>query len=276
MPGIDSHQHFWKYNRIRDNWITEDMNVIQKDFMPDDLLPTLTANGIAGCVAVQCDQSEIENEFLLSLAARHDFIKGVIGWVDLQAKDVEVRLQCNKENDKMKGFRHILQSESQRDFMLRPEFMKGISLLGRYNFTYDILVYPDQLKYANEFVASFPEQHFVLDHMAKPDIKKHEMNTWKKDIQALAQYENVFCKISGLVTEAEWSTWTMSDFTIYIDVVVEAFGTERIMFGSDWPVCLVAASYEKTIGIVKNYFSTFTEHEQTSFFERNAVRFYKL
>lgn len=276
MLRIDSHQHFWKFDPVRDSWINADMSVIQRDFLPEHLKPVLEQNGIDGCVTVQSDQSEAENEFQLDNAAQHDFIKGIVGWVDLRSPSVEARLSYYSRFGKMKGFRHVLQGEKDRAFMLQPSFMNGISLLKKYNFTYDILVLPDQLKFSLELVKAFPDQLFVIDHIAKPYIKDKKTGEWKKDMEAIAKYENVFCKISGMITEADWKLWKKGDLTPYIDTVVEAFGTNRIMYGSDWPVCMVAGSYEKVIGIVNGYFSSFSRTEQELFFGGNAIKFYNL
>jgi L-fuconolactonase len=276
MFRIDAHQHFWKFDPVRDSWITADMAVIQKDFLPADLQPLLAANGLHGSVIVQSDQSEKENAFQLANAAGYDFIKGIVGWVDLQAVNTEERLAHYKQFQKMKGFRHVLQGEPDRALMLQPAFKRGIGLLQQFGFTYDILIFPDQLKYTPAFVAAFPDQLFVIDHIAKPYIKDGEIAAWKKDMVAVARFENVYCKISGMVTEANWKNWQPGDFTAYLDVIVEAFGTRRIMFGSDWPVCLVAASYSEMMHIVKAYFSSFTPDEQDLFFGGNAVLFYNL
>ncbi len=273
---IDAHQHFWNYDPVKYNWITDDMSVIQKSFLPADLQPILESNGIEGCIAVQTDQSEAENEFLLKLATENNFIKAIVGWVDLQAENIDERLDHYSQYHKMKGFRHILQGEANRALMLKPCFKKGIGLLELYGYTYDILIFPDQLKYALELVEAYPAQLFVLDHLAKPYIKDKKIDDWKKEIKAIAKYENLFCKISGMVTEADWHHWNKADFAPYLDVVVEAFGTKRIMFGSDWPVCLVAASYEEMMGIVKEYFSSYSQSEQDDFFRHNAVHFYNL
>lgn len=273
---IDSHQHFWKFDPVRDSWITDDMAVIQKDFLPGDFQPVLKKNDFDGSIVVQSDQSEQENEFQLGNATKHDFIKGVIGWVDLQASDVKAKLAHYSSFRKMKGFRHVLQGESDRALMLKPGFTNGIRELETFGFTYDILIYADQLKYLPEFVGAFPNQKFVIDHLAKPPIKYHDMREWKRDIENIARFENVYCKISGMVTEADWKNWKQEDFVPYIDVVIEAFGPHRIMYGSDWPVCLVAASYEQMLGIVEEYFSSFSDSEQEMFFGGNAIRFYNL
>jgi L-fuconolactonase len=276
MLKIDAHQHFWKFDPVRDAWINDEMKLIQRDFLPIDLLPLLQEHDFEGCVTVQSDQSEAENEFQLQNADTHSFIKGVVGWVDLQAEDIEERLSYFKQFKKLKGFRHVLQGEKQRDFMLRPAFKRGIGKLKKHGFTYDILIFPDQLKFSAELVSLFPEQPFVIDHIAKPYIKDKKIDDWKKDIQAIAKYENLSCKISGMVTEANWKTWKQEDFRPYLDVVVEGFGMERLMFGSDWPVCLVAAKYEEMLNILNDYFLPFSAHEKELFFGGNAIRFYNL
>jgi L-fuconolactonase len=273
---IDAHQHFWKYNQVRDTWITEDMKVIRRDFSPSDLQPILNDNGVSGCIAVQADQSENENHFLLNLANENSFIKGVVGWVDLRSPDLEERLMYYKNFPKLKGFRHVLQGEKNRDMMLSAPFQQGIALLIRYQYTYDILILPDQLQFSHQLVSAFPDQFFVVDHIAKPPIRSGEIETWKNDIRKFSDCHNVFCKISGLVTEADWVNWRKEDFRPYIDVILETFGTERIMFGSDWPACLPAADYNEVLRITTDYFSTFTSAEQVAFFSGNATRFYQL
>ena len=276
MQRIDAHQHFWKFDPVRDSWITNEMSVIKKDFMPQDIYPLLQQNGFTGTVVVQSDQSEAENNFQLANAGENDFINGVVGWVDLQAENVEEKLRYYSQFPKMKGFRHVLQGEEDRALMLKPEFKNGIGLLRKYNFTYDILIFPDQLKYSAELVKEFPDQLFVIDHIAKPNIKDKKIADWKKDVQSIAGFENVYCKISGMVTEADLKGWRKEDFNPYIDIVVEAFGTNRIMYGSDWPVCLLAASYESVLEIAEEYFSSFTKNEQSNFFGGNAIKFYNL
>lgn len=273
---IDSHHHFWLFDPARHEWITEEMSAIRKNFLPKDLEPILKHNGISGTVLVQVDQTETENEFQLKHADESDFIKGVVGWVDLQANNIEERLEFYQQYKKIKGFRHILEGEADRALMLKPAFMNGISKLKKYGYTYDILIYTDQLKYTKEFVAAFPDQPFVIDHLAKPNIKEHQIDEWKKDIEAVAQHENVYCKISGMVTEADWKNWKKEDFTPYLDVVINAFGTDRTMYGSDYPVCLVAATYEQMKSIVDDYFSSFSKDEQEKFFGKNAIKFYNL
>ena len=252
------------------------MSVIRRDFLPPELEILLKENGIDGCVVVQADQSENETIFQIINAEENDFIKGVVGWVDLQSEHVRERLQYYSQFKKLKGFRHILQGEAKRDMMLNTEFMRGIGMLNDFDFTYDILVLPDQLAFTKDFVARFPQQKFVIDHLAKPYIKDKKLEPWKTEIAEVSQYQNVYCKISGFVTEADLKGWKKDDFTAYFDVVTECFGTKRIMFGSDWPVCTAAATYGEVINILKDYFSGFTKDEQDAFFGNNAIEFYNL
>ena len=276
MKKIDSHQHFWKYHPVKDAWITNDINVIQRDFLPADLLPLLQENGIEGCIAVQADQSEEENHFLLEIAQNNNFIKGVVGWIDLRAENVASRLDYFSQFDKLKGFRHIVQAEPQDDFLLRDDFCNGIAQLEKYNFTYDILILPKHLPFAFEFVKKFPNQKFVIDHLAKPNFKQNDFAEWEKGIIAISKCKNVYCKVSGLVTEADWNNWIESDFTYCLNVVKEAFGIDRLLFGSDWPVSLLAATYKESFAIVEHYFSTFSIEEQEKIWGGNAIEFYNL
>jgi L-fuconolactonase len=276
MKIIDSHQHFWKYNSKDFDWITDEMSVIRKDFLPIELRSIYQNNNIEGCVGVQVNQTEEENKFFLDFAEQFDFIKGIVGWVDLMAENVKERLAYWHQHRKLKGFRHILQGEKDRALMLKPSFKNGISLLNKFDFTYDILIFPDQLQYAVELVTLFFEQKFVIDHLAKPYIKTGSIEQWKNDIETFKQFDNVYCKVSGMVTEADWQDHSSETFRPYLDVVTETFGTKRMMFGSDWPVCLVAASYENVLGLVLEYFSSFSATEQQDIFSNNATIFYNL
>ncbi len=272
---IDSHQHFWKYHPQIHGWINDEMQVIRKDFLPADLLPLLAENNIAGCIAVQADQTESETDFLIGLATENNFIKGIVGWVDLRADDIEERLQHYQQQSIVKGFRHVLQGEKP-EFMLQEKFLRGIGALKEFGFTYDILIFPQHLPAAIKLVQRFPGQKFVIDHMAKPDIKNGLIDSWKENIQFIAQFPNIYCKLSGMVTEANWKTWKKEELFPYLDVVTNAFGINRLLYGSDWPVCLVAASYAEMISPVKKYFSTFTKTEQEAVFGGNAFQFYHL
>ena len=273
---IDSHQHFWKYNSQNHAWIDDDMKVIQRDFLPQDLEPILKQHKIDGCISVQTDQSEVETDFLLDLSKENDFIKGVVGWVDLRADNVDARLEYYAQFEKLKGFRHIIQGENDTEFMLRPKFKRGITKLNSYNLTYDILIYHYQLEQAIQFVKLFPEQKFVIDHIAKPDIKSGEYAQWQTNMKKISLYQNVYCKISGMVTEADWNDWRVLDFKIYVDTVVKAFGTDRLMYGSDFPVCLLAADYDKQLNIVHHYFSDFSNMEKKKIMGGNASKFYNI
>ena len=275
MPAIDAHQHFWKYSPVKDAWITDDMKIIQRDFLPEDLAPVLASNGIEGCVAVQADQSEEETRFLLSLADKHDFIQGVVGWIDLRADNLAERLTYFSKYKKLKGFRHILQG-APAGFMLDPEFIQGVKTLADFNFTYDLLVYHNQLLEAIEFVKQLPEVKIVIDHLAKPSIRTADIAAWKRDIASIATFKNVHCKLSGMVTEADWKNRKADDFIPYLDVLFDAFGAGRILYGSDWPVCLVAASYQQQLSIAQTYLSTFSEHEKLLVMGENARKFYNL
>ncbi|WP_316790799.1 amidohydrolase family protein [Pedobacter frigoris] len=277
MLRIDSHQHFWKFNKVRDSWITEDMEVLRDDFLPKHLEPILEHFKFDGCVVVQSDQSPAENKFQLQNAKTNPFIKGVVGWVDLQADDIEAQLEDLSVHERLKGFRHILQGEEDRALMLKPAFVNGISKLKDFGFTYDLLIFPDQMKYAAELVAKFPDQLFVLDHIAKPEIKSKKIADWQKDIEMLAGFENVYCKVSGIVTEADWNHWKAEDFTPYLDVVFNAFGANKVMYGSDWPVSLLAAIYGQLIDLMEGYVSTkLSVHQQELFWGGNATKFYNL
>jgi L-fuconolactonase len=273
---IDAHQHFWQYNPEEFGWINEEMTVIKRDLLPEDLKPELDAAGYGGCVAVQAPQTEAETEFLLGLADQHDFIRGVVGWVNLQAGDVEARLAHYSRHPKLVGLRHIVQAEPDDQFLLNPDFGRGIRLLKKYNLRYDILIYPRHLPVASQFAARFPDQPFVLDHLAKPFIKDHEMEPWATHLRGLARHENVYCKLSGMVTEADWLVWDWDDFTPYLDVALEAFGPGRLMIGSDWPVCKVAAGYGEAMQIVEEYIARLSPSEKAGILGENAVRFYGL
>lgn len=276
MLKIDSHQHFWIFDPVKDSWINDQMLVIKRDFLPADLLPVLQQHGVDGCVAVQASQSDDETMFLLNLAAANTFIKGVVGWVDLKADDLDEKLQHYKQYRKLKGFRHILQAEADEQYMLQFAFKRGIATLQKHGYTYDILIFPQHLPYAAQLAGSFPDQRFVVDHLAKPAIKKQEIGKWQKDIEALSKHQNVYCKISGMLTEADWTKWKTEDFTPYLDVIFNAFGANRIMFGSDWPVCLLAGGYQGTMQVVKDYTDKLSATEQGLFWGGNAIAFYNL
>jgi L-fuconolactonase len=274
---IDAHQHFWRHAPGTDSWITDDMAQIRRDFLPTDLEPELAANGVRGTVAVQADQSEHETNFLLGLAECTRSILGVVGWIDLRAQNLCERLEYYSRFQSLLGFRHIVQAESDDRFLLGEDFLRGIAHLGRYGYTYDILIQPRHLPAALGFVEKFPAQRFVIDHLAKPDIRGGSgFDTWRDGMRALAQHRNVFCKASGMVTEADWKHWKPADFAPYLDAVCEEFGVDRVMFGSDWPVCLVAASYAQVVGALEEYSRKFSPADRNKLFFANAARFYGL
>jgi len=273
MMRIDAHQHFWNYEARRHSWIGEDMKIIRQDFLPDDLKPILLENNMDGCISVQADQTEMETEFLIELSIAHPFIKGIVAWVDLQSKGVGDRLAYFSKTKIIRGFRHIVQSEPQ-GFMLRPDFLGGIGLLEKFNFTYDILVREFQLPEVLSLVTLFPNQKFILDHIGKPDIRFSASNIWRDSIQELGRRENVFCKLSGMVTETNFHQWTKEEFYPYLDWVLKCFGIHRLVFGSDWPVCLVSAPYSEVLSIIESYFSSFTSSEKEALWGTNAIQFY--
>ncbi len=272
---IDAHQHFWYYDPDRDTWIDDSMQAIRRDYLPGELKEIYRKNGFDGSVAVQAPPTSEETRFLLDLSSRESFIKAVVGWIDFDDPAFQEILEEYSQEEKLAGFRHILQIE-EPEYMLRDEFLQGIGALKRFDFTYDILIYPRHLNAAIELSRLFPEQTFVVDHLAKPPITSGELSPWRERIRLLAEAENVFCKVSGMVTEADWNHWKPEDFTPYLDTVFEAFGTRRLMFGSDWPVCLLAGSFEQVTGLVKTYLKNFTETEKRAVFGENAAQFYRI
>ena len=270
---IDSHVHFWKYNKEEYPWIDRNMKILQKDYLPTELESTLKRNNVDGCIAVEAATAEVETRFLAELANTHPIIKGVVGWTDLKANDAEKKLSGLKEYSSVIGIRHIVQSEPD-DFLYDEKFRAGVSLLQSFGYTYDLLIYPRQLNAAVDFVKAFPEQTIIIDHCAKPNIKNKELEQWRKGITDLAMFPNVSCKLSGLITEAEWKEWSPADFYPYLDVVFESFGTERLMFGSDWPVMLLSGLYVQWKSLLEKYMEKFLPEEKDDVFGLNALRIY--
>ena len=273
---IDSHQHFWIYDPNQYPWMTDELSAIRSNHLPEHLQVEFDRLGIDGSVAVQARQSLDESRWLLKMADESSLIKGVVGWVDLRSEYVEDQLAEFAEHPKFVGVRHVVQDEPDENFMLLPEFIRGISKLKSYDLSYDILVFPNQLPAAIELVKQFPDQPFVLDHIAKPLIKDKEISTWNEHIRELAQFSDLNCKVSGMITEANWATWKTSDFTPYLDVVFEAFGEDRLMYGSDWPVCKLAGSYRQVYDLTDNYLSQFSPLAKEKFFGGVASEFYRL
>ncbi len=272
---IDAHQHFWQFDPVRDAWIDDTMQVLQNDFMPNDLKPLLESSGFDGCVIVQADQSEDETRFLLNLADQHDFIKGVVGWIDFTAPDLDERLDAFSNHPKLKGFRHIIQAEPD-GFMTNKRFLEGVKKLLKTRFTYDILVVERQLEECIKFVQSLPDINLVIDHLAKPDIKNKSFDDWAVGMKKLAEFPNVHVKLSGMVTEADRENWKKVDFTPYLDTCLELFGADRLMIGSDWPVCLLAAEYEEVIGLVEEFADGLSQTEYDAIMGKTAKKFYNL
>ena len=273
---IDAHQHFWIYNEQEYSWIDESMSKLKRDFMPADILKELDQAGFSGSIAIQARQSVEETRWLLSLSQQHAFIKGVVGWVDLQSEKIEENLIEFAGEQKFVGVRHVIQDEEDLNFMLRKEFMTGIAYLQDYGLTYDLLIQPQHLKSARQLVRKFPEMKFVVDHLAKPAIKNRKLEPWASDLKDLARYDNVYCKLSGMVTEADWEKWHPSDFRPYMDMVLESFGPDRTMIGSDWPVCLLAGSYQSVSNLVLDYIKQCSENEQEKIKGNTCISFYSL
>jgi len=273
---IDSHQHFWVYSAAEYPWIGPGMQRLARDYRPADLAPLLAAEEIDGSVAVQARQSLDESRWLLELAAAHPLVQGVVGWVDLQGDRIDDELHELAADPKFVGVRHVVQDEPDPRFMLGEPFVRGLRQLHRHGLTYDLLLYPRQLPAAIELVGRLPEQPFVVDHLAKPRIAAGEITDWERDIRAIARHQNVCCKVSGMVTEAARPGWRRDDLVPYLDVVLDAFGPERLMAGSDWPVCLLAAEYADVVAISRGYFAGLSEGEQAMIHGGTAARFYGL
>ncbi|MAG13337.1 MAG: amidohydrolase [Spirochaetales bacterium] len=271
---IDSHQHFWKYNTTDYVWMSDEHEPLKRDFLPEDLLPLLGKAGLTGSIAVQARQKVKETAWLLQLAGTHDFVRGVVGWLDLQSESLEAQLDEFAPHPKLLGVRHLIHDEPNDLFVKGEAFRHGISLLSERNLTYDLLLFPKHIAVSTELVDSFPEQQFVIDHIAKPQIKEGILSPWREDMAEIAKRENVFCKVSGMVTEATWNEWTAEDFFPYLDVVFNAFGPERIMIGSDWPVCTLSGAYPAVIGIVKKYLGSSDTTSRDQVLGGTCARFY--
>jgi L-fuconolactonase len=273
--NVDAHQHFWRYEAGEYGWIDDDMRALRRDFLPGDLRPLMAGAGVDATVLVQVRQSLEETRWMLRLAEEHPFIVGVVGWVDLRSPRVREELEEFRGQKKLVGIRHIVQGEPA-GFLLQPEFLRGMAALEEFGLAYDILIYTPRLAESAEFVAKFPGMRFVLDHLAKPPVRKGEVKEWAAGIRKLAAFPNVYAKLSGLVAEADWGAWKAEDFTPYLDVAMEAFGARRLMVGSDWPVCLVGAEYEQAIGVVREYCGRLSEDERNAVMGGTAGEFWGL
>ncbi|XOV95172.1 MAG: amidohydrolase family protein [Bacteroidota bacterium] len=273
---VDSHIHLWQFDQEEYDWITDELAAIRDSFTPEDLLPFHEELKIDGFVAVQARQNDKENTFLLNYANEHAHVLGVVGWVDLQSGNVKAEIERLKQDSYLKGLRHIIQSEPD-GFMTQPTFIEGVKLLRDLDLCYDLLIYENQLPEANKFMKKIhDDQKVVLDHIAKPKIKDAEIVDWRKGIKSLAKHENLYCKVSGMVTEADWQNWQYEDFKPYIDVIFEAFGPDRILYGSDWPVCLLSSPYQKVFSILDQYLKPFDVEVRDKVMGENAASFYNL
>ena len=273
---IDAHHHFWKYSPEQYGWIDSSMDMLKRDFLPEELEGEMQAAGITGTVAVQARQTLEETRWLLQLAERHPFIKGVVGWVDLCSEAVEQQLNQFTSSSKLAGVRHVIQDEADDRFMLRADFRAGISLLETFDLAYDLLLYPRHLSHALKLARLFPRQRFILDHLGKPPIRTGDLEPWKSDLCKLAECPNVWCKLSGMVTEADPQNWNYGDLLPYMETVLEAFGPGRIMVGSDWPVCTLAGSYQAVMRIITEFTASLDSADRTKIWIQNAVDYYQL
>ncbi len=273
---IDTHQHFWKFNPTEYGWIGPDQTVLRRDFLPPDLEPIIQSSGVTGVVSVQARQKLEETHWLLELAATCHFIKGVVGWVPLISEELPKILEELAPNPRLKGVRHVLHDEPDDDYMLRDDFNRGIAVLHRFNLVYDILIFERHLPQTIEFVDRHPRQIFVVDHIAKPRIAAGIFEPWQKNIRELAARPNVYCKISGAVTEADHRSWRDADLRPYVDVVLECFSPQRLMFGTDWPVCLLASQYARWVKTVETMIGNLSDDERDAIWSGTAVKVYGL
>jgi L-fuconolactonase len=276
MLKIDAHQHFWKFDEREYGWITEGMRVLRRDFLPADLQREMAAVGVSGSIAVQARQTVEETNWLLELAGQNEFIKGVVGWVPLITPSVGGVIEQLAESPKLRGLRHVLQDEPDENYILREDFNRGIRELARFDLTYDILIFERHLPQTIKFVDKHPQQRFVVDHLAKPRVRDGVISPWRENIRELAKRENVWCKISGLATEADHSKWTEGQLMPYMETVLEAFGPKRVMFGSDWPVCSLAVGYGRWAELVDKLTVKLPLNEQLEIWGDSAVRAYRV
>lgn len=273
---IDAHHHLWRYSAAEYDWIDDSMQPLRRDFLPADLQIEIARAGVTACIAVQARQTLEETRWLLDLAARHPFIAGAVGWAPLTAADFPQQLATLTQDRKLRGLRHVLQGEPDDRYMLRPDFNRGIAALQGTGLVYDILILERHLPIAAQFVDRHPQQVFVLDHLAKPKIRAGEISPWRENLHELARRPNVSCKLSGLVTEADRQHWTLRELWPWVEIAIEAFGPQRLLAGSDWPVCTMAASYEQWWHTLRELISPLSRAEQDAILGGNAARLYQL
>jgi len=272
----DSHQHFWQVGRFDYPWMRSDLGVLYRDYLPRQLAPVLAGNGVEKTIVVQASNSVAESRWLLKLSEENSFIAGVVGWVDLMSPQIDTQLDELTAHPKFKGVRHLVESEPQDDWLVQPAVLAGLKRLSNYGLSYDLLVHTRHLKHVRQVAETCPELALVIDHLAKPPIAKHEIAEWSRAFEPLASYSNVHCKISGLVTEANWTSWQTDDLRPYVDVALESFGADRLMFGSDHPVCLLAASYDRVLESFQEILKDLSEDDRQKIFSANAARFYRV
>ena len=273
---IDAHQHFWQYDPVKHSWINDEMSVIRKDFGPAELYPILQELNIDGTVAVQADETDAETAYLLKLAAENDFIKAVVGWIDLKTEGLDQRLEDYKGKSKLVGFRAIMQGQPDELYLKNEQFNKNVQLLAKHGYTYDLLVFHHQLPSLVRFTDKLPDNKLILDHIAKPDIKNKNIKDWKEQIKILAGHPNIYCKLSGIITEADYKRWSYDDVIPYIETAAEYFGVDRICFGTDWPVCLVAGSYRQVYEIIEKFSLQLDQQDREKLFGLNTAIFYNI
>ena len=273
---IDAHQHFWKYDPSKHSWINDEMSVIRKDFLPNDLSPILRSHNLDGTVAVQADETMEETELLLSLSEQFDFIKAVVGWMDLRSPAAFETIAEFQSNKKLVGFRCIMQGQPDEQYLKNDTFIKNVSMLSDVNYTYDLLVFHDQLSSLIKMTERLPDNKMILDHIGKPTIKGKSISTWKENIFELAKHPGIYCKLSGMITEADYQQWKYDEIVPYMDVVAEAFGIDRLCYGSDWPVCLVAGNYKNMFEVVDQWAKQLNVADQEKLFGLNTCRFYNI
>ena len=272
---IDSHQHFWKYDPTRQEWIDSTMASIKHDFLPENLIPELNLHQVDGSVVVQAEESLRETAWLLDICSEEEKIKGVVGWANLSSDDLDKDLDQFSASKKLKGYREVLQSKS-KEYFLNPEFIRGLSKIGKRGYTYDLLIFSSQLEEAIELIKKSPEQPIVIDHLAKPKIKLGTWREWKKQMSLLSEREYIYCKLSGMITEADWKNWKAEDLSPYLEICLELFGPNRLMFGSDWPVCLLAGTYSQVTQVIQDFLSPLSADEKESIWGKTACDFYNL
>jgi L-fuconolactonase len=274
---IDAHHHLWAFDPVEYDWIDDSMSVLKKDFLVKDLEKMLYKNGFSASIAVQARQSMEETLWLTKLSEQTDLIKGVVGWIDLKSENLAEQLEALSSHKKLVGFRHVIQGETDPDFMRNPDFIRGLKILADKDYRYDLLIFAHQLPAAIEMLEQVPNLHVVIDHIAKPNIKTGEQfQQWHKNMRKLSENPKCYCKLSGMVTEADWQNWTTNDIYPYMKTVLGLFTQKRVMFGSDWPVCLVAGEYQTIKELVLDFISSYAPQAKEDIFGNNASHFYQV